>query len=115
MSARVDVDGHDLVVTIGGPARYLGLRRSVRVPIADVTSAEAVPRGSLRPPLVMLGAFSVPGVLVAGVLWRRGGKELWAVGRPDRMLVVHTKGTYARLVLEVDDPEGDATRILAGR
>jgi len=114
MPARVDVDGHDLVVTLSGALRVWGMRRRVRVPLADVTSASAVDRRGLRPPMFLLGATSLPGVIVAGALWSPGsGRELWAVRRADRVLSIATKGTWSRIVLEVDDPDADAARLMA--
>lgn len=116
MPARVDVDGHDVVVTLSGWSGIWSLSGGVRLPLAEVTSASVLTRGELRRAWLRLGGTEVPKVIKAGRFWSpKGGREFWFARKADRLLVVETTGKYRRVVVETKDPESDAARILAAR
>lgn len=115
MPARVDIDGHDVVVTVTGADRLWALARSVRIPRNQITTAVALDRKAVPKVWLRLGGTSFPGLINAGRFWRRGGMQFWLTKRAERVLMIETTGHYTRVVLETDDPEGDADRILAAR
>jgi hypothetical protein len=109
----LDVTGGHLDLRLEGWDAVWALRRHLRVPVDHVTEARVVspsdvPRAGLR-----LGGTSLPGRIMAGRFWRpASGWSFWMVRQADEVLVVELHDErYRRLVLEVDDPRSQATRI----
>jgi hypothetical protein len=107
------------VVALSGRDRLVALRDRVTVPADAVTTIEArarreVPAEGLRRP-----GTSVPGLVRAGVYGAGARRDFWVVWRASVVLVVECRvdadGTagagFRRLVLEVDDPAGEAERL----
>ncbi|HEX8003866.1 MAG TPA: hypothetical protein VF519_14360 [Mycobacteriales bacterium] len=115
MPARVDLDGHDVVVTITGSDRLWALKRELRIPRNQITNAVAVDRKAVPRAWLRLGGTSLLGVISAGRFWGRGGMQFRMYRGGRRLLMIETTGSYPRVVLETDDPAGDADRILAAR
>lgn len=116
MPLRIDVEGDEVVVRLSGWSRVWALSGGIRIPLAEITSAAVLPRRDVRAPYFRSRGSNVPGVITAGRLWsRKGGREFWFTRRGDRALVIATTGRYRRVVLETEDPDGDAARILAAR
>ena len=117
MAAEVVVDGAVLRVSFSGASLVWALRRRLEVPLAHVRGVRIGPRRALqrqRPALRLPGTW-VPGVITAGTFrtWSgRDGKQLWDVRRGDDVLVVDLDhDPYARIVLEVADPQATAAAI----
>lgn len=101
-----------------GRMRFFALKRSMVVPrrqVSGVTlyreAAQPWPDATLR----MGGAF-VPGKVAAGRFWKVGKgrriKSFWAMYDPERALGIDLRDhTYAYLVVQVDDPEGELARV----
>ncbi|HVF05455.1 MAG TPA: hypothetical protein VNA20_11505 [Frankiaceae bacterium] len=110
MPVAVSVEPPDLVVRITGWDAVWALRRTVRVPLTQVTGAAVEPRPAVhRKGLRMAGSY-VPKVLKSGSYagWR--WSEFWVTRWPERVLVVRCApgARYDRLVLDVPDPEAVA-------
>ncbi|HEV2889444.1 MAG TPA: hypothetical protein VGX28_03640 [Frankiaceae bacterium] len=114
MPATVDLDGHDVVVTISGSDRLWGFARELRIPRNEVTNAVALDRTKVRGAWFRVAGTHVPW-LKAGWFRTRAGREYWLTRRGERVLVIETSGKVKRVVVETPDPEGDADRILAAR
>lgn len=116
MAVRVLVDHRDVVVEITGWDAVWALSRGFRVPFSHIRNVAAVRRSDLGNRMVLrMGGTAFPGKVKAGRYAWRGWSEFWATRWPARMLVI--TGTddarYDRIVLEVEDPDVDAGRILA--
>ena len=115
MPVRVDLDGHDVVVSISGRDRIWALAREIRIPRAEVTNAVALGYGAAPRTWFRVAGTYVPGFIKAGWFRTRAGREFWLVRRDDRVLMVESSGRLRRVVVATDDPDGDADRILAAR
>ena len=118
MPVFVEIDGRDVVVRITGWDALWALSRGFRIPLAHVRNAAALRRGQLGKQFVVrMGGTAWPRAVKAGRYSWRGWSEFWATRWPGRMLVI--TGThdarYDRVVLEVEDPDADAARIIAAR
>jgi hypothetical protein len=113
--ARVslELDGGVLVVGLGAWDRLLCLRREVRTPLAQIRTVRAVDRGDLPRPGLRLPGAHLPGVITAGSYGLGTERSFWDIRKAPRVLVVQCRpgGEYARLFLELPDPEGAARRL----
>ena len=113
--ARVslELDGGVLVVALGPWDRLLCLRASVRVPLREIRAVRVVDRGELPRPGLRLPGSYLPGVLTAGSYGVGADRSFWDIRRAERVLLVLCRpgAEYARLVLEVPDPEATALRL----
>jgi hypothetical protein len=109
---RLDVDGGELVVSLGFWDTLLCVRGSVRVPLAQLRAVRAVGRGELPPPGLRLPGSFLPGVVTAGSYGVRK-RVFWDVRRADRLLLIECQpdAGYEALVLEVPDPDGAAAQL----
>ena len=112
-ATHLDIDGDRLVVRLGGWDVLWAMKRKVSVSlvqIAHVTTADtdSVPRRGMRLP-----GTSLPGWIRAGTYGTGPARELWNVRRAPRILVVDlgSPEPFARIVVEVDDPDGAAERV----
>jgi hypothetical protein len=114
MSISVTIDDGEVRIRLGGLDGLLAMKREVAVPLNRIVSASVMPRHSvpagegtwLRAPGTHL-----PGLVRHGSYGREPHRELWAVFRPDDVLVIEADGwDYARIVLGAADPG----RIAAG-
>ena len=115
-AASVVVDRERVLVRLQGAARLLFFRREVEVDTAAIRDVrlDAELAGSLAARVFLVGYWIwLPGVVFAGDLRRRSGREFWAVSPDDtRAVVVELDAArYDRLVLSVDDPGPTAERI----
>ena len=109
-----DVDGETrLVVRLPAWDAIWAMKRSVTVPllrVAHVTASDAagVPRRGMRMP-----GTALPGVIRSGSYGSAPQRELWNVRRAARVLVIdlNPPEPYARIVLEVADPDGLAEQL----
>jgi hypothetical protein len=103
-------DGH-LVVRLGRRDAAFAFRRSISIPLTDISQVTTAPRNAVRRGGVRLPGTEIPGVIRAGSFGRKPSREFWDVRRGETVLVIDTisRDPYARLVLEVDDPAGTAT------
>jgi hypothetical protein len=110
--ARVSIAGDDLIVDVEGLDRLWALKSRLTVPLANVRGATADPgivreRKGIRSP-----GTHVPGVIVAGSFYTEGERVFWDVHNGDSAIVIELGDEkYARLVIEVDDPQGTVDMI----
>jgi hypothetical protein len=113
--ARIDLqlDGGVLIVELGPWDRLLCLRGPVRVPLRDIRAVRAVDRDELPRPGLRLPGSSLPGVVTAGSYGVGAQRSFWDVRRARRVLLVVCRpgAEYARLVLELPDPDAAAQRL----
>jgi hypothetical protein len=108
MSTLIDIDNTRLTVTLRGFDVVWATRRHISVPLEHVLGARIDPDVERHGP--WLGAGCTDALLdyavAAGPMLVHGCREFWDVHHPDRTVVIDLEDEpYARLVLEVDDPE----------
>jgi hypothetical protein len=115
MAASVEVTGDSLIVHIEGADRLWAMKSRLEIPLANVISAAragAEARGWLHG--IRAGGAHVPGVISAGRFYSHGQLVFWDVHDPDKAIGIDLRAErYARLVIEVADPEAEISRIMA--
>jgi hypothetical protein len=113
MAASVEVGGDSLVVHIDGADRLWAIKSRLEIPLANVVSAAAAgaeARSWLHG--IRVGAAHIPGVLSAGRFYSHGQLVFWDVHDADKAIGIELRDErYARLVIEVADPEAEIRRI----
>jgi len=113
MAASIDVTDDSLVVHIEGMDKLWSLKSRLEIPLANVVSAasaSAEARNWLHG--IRVGGSHVPGVITAGRFYSDGQLVFWDVHDPDKAIGIELRDErYARLVIEVADPEAEIRRI----
>lgn len=117
--ATIELNPTNMVVRPVGKHRFLAVRFSLYVARADVVSAE--PGGHLAengPIGLRMPGTNVPGGYLAGTFWKFWGnnrvKSFWIRRHPGKSVrITLTNHDYNYLMLEVDDPTAEITRIEA--
>lgn len=115
MAVSAMIAGSDLKVTISGWDAVWAFKRSLTIPLAHVVGASVEPVSN-KPSWRIFGT-GIPGGLKAGWFRAKGENEFWLVHRRTTALEIRLRNEkYARLMLQVDDPEAVAAAIntLAG-
>jgi len=109
----VELTRDALIVHVLGMDRLWTLKSRLEIPISHVVGAEVDSevarewRKGIRAP----GAH-VPGVITAGTFYQDGEQVFWDVHDPQKTVVIQLRDErYARLVIEVDDPNVTAVTI----
>lgn len=104
--AAVGVTPDDrLLVRPVGLVRLWALSTGVDVPLDNVVDVGVSERKGLLRGFRAPGTY-LPGFMTAGTFRSRGEKDLWMVGRADKVLVIELAGErYRHLVVQVEDPE----------
>lgn len=97
-----------LLLTIRGLHAVWALRRRFEIPLGHIREVRRAEPGikkgwwkGLRAPGTHL-----PGIIVAGTYYQRGEKVFWDVSDDSRAIIIELTGeSYARLIIEVADPE----------
>jgi hypothetical protein len=116
---KVEVDDGHLIARIQGLDQVLAFKSELSIPLAHVKGAAVSPpevRRRWRNPLrIRVPGSDMPYVVMAGsFVFLDGEHAFWDVHDPDRTVVIeldHEK--FAKLVLEVEDPQATATAINA--
>jgi hypothetical protein len=104
--AAVTVGARALTVEFRGIHRFWTLRRRLNVPLEHIVDARADPALAASSPGWRLLGAELPGVVAAGRFISHGERAFWDLRNPDKAVVIELRDErYARLVLEVDDPE----------
>lgn len=107
----IEKDG--LVLKVRGWSKLWALKRQMRFPLSNVGVVRwdpAVAKGWWKGWRVP--GTHVPGVIVAGTYYRRGGREFWDIRDGRKALTIDLKhAKYRRLVVDVEDPQGVVTMI----
>ena len=105
----VDVEVRDDVATfrVRGLHQLWAFRRKIEVPLGRMRAAYRDPLVKRKLKGVHCPGTYIPGFLTAGTFYGPGGKTFWDVADPRNAVVVELDGhDYAKLVVEVRDPEG---------
>ena len=94
-----------LLVRPVGLVRFWALSNGVDVPITAVTDVGVADRKAVRVGFRAPGTH-LPGVMTAGTFRSHGEKDLWLVGRNQRVVVITLHGErFTNVVAQVEDPE----------
>ena len=116
---KVEIENDRLIARIQGLDQVLAFKSELSIPLAHVKGAAVSPpevRRRWRNPLrIRVPGSDMPYVVMAGsFVFLDGEHAFWDVHDPDRTVVVeldHEK--FAKLVLEVEDPQATAAAINA--
>jgi len=113
MAASIEMTGDSLIVHIQGMDRLWSLKSRLEIPMANVVSAagaSAEARSWLHG--IRVGGTQVPGAITAGSFHSHGELVFWDVHDPDKAIGIELRDErYARLVIEVADPDAEINRI----
>ncbi len=106
--ARVTIEGGELRVELDGMHKVWALKNSISVPLTHVRGATmASPDTAARPKGVRARGTHIPGVFAGGTWHTDGEKVFWDVRDASKAVVIELLDeSYARLILDVDDPMG---------
>jgi hypothetical protein len=109
----VELTRDALIVHVLGMDRLWTLKSRLEIPISHVVGAEVDSevarewRKGIRAP-----GTHVPGVITAGTFYQDGERVFWDVHDPQKTVVIQLRDErYARLVIEVDNPNATAATI----
>jgi hypothetical protein len=110
--AQINIEGDTLVVNVEGMDKLWAFKSRLEIPLSNV-------RGATLDPGIVTGFKGIrtmgtnfPGVIVAGTFRTEGERVFWDVRDPTKALVIElTDETYARLIVQVDNPRETADRI----
>ena len=111
--AEVELAQDALIVYVEGMDRLFTLRSRLEVPLSHVEGAEADPEEARRRwHGIMERGVWVPGPITTGTYYREGELVFWDVHDPEKTVVIRLRDErYARLVIEVEDPEATVARV----
>lgn len=114
--AEIEIADETLTVRLRGWEVVWALRRRVAVPLARVRGARLDPVAAGRPKGFRWPGSRLPGVITAGTFVRKGGRDFWSVRDPTKAVVIALAGKpYARLIVQVADPQATVAAIEAAR
>jgi hypothetical protein len=110
---RLDVTGDTLALHLSRKDEALALKRSFELPLSHVVGVRVEPRKAMEAERgIRAPGTGFPGKVALGTWRGKGGKQFWYVHSGDRVLVLDLADEdYARLVLEVADPDAWASQI----
>ncbi|HEY6797133.1 MAG TPA: hypothetical protein VI248_20875 [Kineosporiaceae bacterium] len=112
MTASVQVAGDQVIVDLGGGDPAAGVPADLRIPLASVRAAYADAELAVNPGPAVVGRH-LPGHLVTGTFRTSGERVLWNVRDPAKSVIIElAEHRYARLIIEVDDPEATVALVL---
>ncbi len=113
MPASIEVTPDALVVHVEEADRVWALKSRLEIPLVNVVGAESA-SDEARKWLhgMRLGGTHIPGVVSAGRFYSEDQFVFWDVHDAEKAIGIDLRGErYARLVLEVEDPEGEIAAI----
>lgn len=118
MTARIELRPEHLAISFSGAESLLTLKRRLVLPWRDIAAVRVARQAELKRELGWrLGGGYFPGWFATGHYTFRGGgrrgeRQLWCCYRADEVLVIETRlARPRRVVLQVDDPRGEAARL----
>lgn len=103
---RVAITNQQLIVEPEGLDKLWAFTRQLRVPLGSIRAATVE---LYAPARVVFGlrfpGTHIPGLIKAGTFFEQGQREFWLVHQARQVVVIELEQqSYARLVLEVPDP-----------
>ena len=112
---NVSIEGDRVRFEVEGWDKLWSLKSQLEIPLLHIVDARVDPepaRGWWHG--IKFPGTNLPGVITAGTFYQVEGAVFFDVHDPERTIVIELEHEhYARLVLEVDDPEGVVARIRA--
>ncbi len=103
---EVEVAGNTLIVNVLGLHKIWAFEGSLEFPLGHVVGAALYQDVALEPGLFRVFGTGIPGIISAGLHRWAGEWEFWDVMDKNYAIVVEMAGEwYARLVVEVTDPD----------
>ncbi|MDA8340731.1 MAG: hypothetical protein M0007_00655 [Actinomycetota bacterium] len=106
--AHVVVDGSELVVSLDGADKLWAFRGHLAIPLSHVAGIRHDPDEVRATEWTGVKAYGarIPDRMAVGSFHQSGDWVFWDVHDPDRTVIVELHDEhYARLVVEVEDPE----------
>lgn len=116
---KVEIENGRLIARIQGLDQVLAFKSELSIPLAHLKGASVSPpevRRRWRNPLrIRVPGSDMPYVVMAGsFVFLDGEHAFWDVHDPDRTVVIELDHErFAKLVLEVDDPQATAAAVNA--
>jgi len=103
--ARVTIENNELRVELEGMHKIWTLKNTVSVPMTHVRGATADPGIVKESKGIRAPGTHIPGIFTAGTWHKDGDKVFWDVRDSTKTVVIELRDeSYARLILEVEDP-----------
>jgi hypothetical protein len=113
--AEIEITADALIVHVTGADRIFALKSQLTIPLQHVLAAakdEEEARKWYHG--LRLPGTEVPGVITAGTFYEHGERVFWDVHHPERAIALSLRDErYAKLVVEVEDPEATIAAIEA--
>ena len=107
MSVKVDIEGGQLILSVEGIDKLFTFTGSISVPLEHVSSVCKAPEISRKDIGLKIVGAGVPGLIRAGRYSGKDGLAFWDVRDYDKALMFELHDErYARLFVQVEDPEG---------
>jgi len=110
---ELSIEQGDLVVEVRGWSRLWTFKRRLRVPLSQISAVRwdpTVAKGWWKG--WRIPGTHIPGAIVAGTFYRRGGREFWDVRDGSNAVTIELeRSRYRRLVVDVVDPSNTVRRI----
>lgn len=107
MAVEVHIDGDHLTLSVQGIDKLLSFKGSISVPLEHISAVSKAPdmeRSEIGLKLIGVG---LPGLIRAGTYSGKDGLAFWDVRDYEKALMFELHDErYARLFVEVKDPEG---------
>ncbi len=114
MAAEVSVCDDQLVIEVQGLHKIWALKSRMEIPLVHVKGVRWDPEVASTWFLAFKAGTHLPGVIAAGTFWQHEGRVFWDVHDPEMSLIIDLADEYyAKLIIEVADPEAVFTMIQA--
>ena len=110
---RVSIQNDSAVFDIQGLHKLWAFKSRLKIPLAHIKNVRADPSivTGLWKGFRMPGTH-LPGILIAGTFYKGGKRYFWDVRNKLKAIVVELAGeSYQELIIEVDDPSAEITRL----
>jgi hypothetical protein len=110
--AKIDIKGDSLVVQLEGADKLWAFTSKLEIPLADVVDSRIAGDEARGWQGLRMGGTEVPGVIRAGQFYHHGRWVFCDIHHPDKVIAIDLQHEhYDKLLVEVDDPEGEVARI----
>lgn len=114
---EITINSDDVIFEVRGLDKVWALRSQLSIPRTHIKDAYLDPEPAMGwfDGLKIAGT-AVPYIFRAGTFYQEGEWVFWDVSEPENTIVIELDHeNYKKLIIEVDDPEGEVKRIRAAR